>query len=93
MGANIVFQHHFTSWELNDRIRTEQVFTNCSRVPPLEKVWMQYHVARIHFQHLHKAWQRITHAVIVSEDLFAVPSPHVFPDILRVYTHTVDEPL
>lgn len=54
---------------------------------------MQYQVARIHFQHLYKAWQRITHAVIVSEGLFAVPSLHIFPDILRVYNRTVDKPL
>lgn len=54
---------------------------------------MQYHVARIHFQHLHKAWQRITHAVILSGDLFAVPSPHIFPDILQVYNRTVDKSL
>lgn len=91
--SNVVLQLNPSTRILNDRLWTKHVFANCSRMPLLEEFGVQDNVACVCLQHLQKARKRVAHIVVVAEDLLAIALPDIFPDVSRVHTNAVDEPL
>ena len=62
-------------------------------MPLLEEFGVQDNVACVCLQHLQKARKRVAHIVVVAEDLLAIALPDIFPDVFRVDTDAIDEPL